>query len=187
MSIWLTSVLPVASALLGVLIANRASSTREAKGRLWDRRADTYIAIFDWATSVENEVTAEHGEVKEIPAKDFEQLAMPDDLLTRMWIFASDPVRYAQGPCRNAVFLLSKDVRAEPIPDDSKYISTYELTCNLVEYLGDLKQVIRTELREGKLNIPATFRIRKLVFRLTRRLRTMRRRHQIRKRERRNE
>jgi hypothetical protein len=36
MNIWLTAVLPVVSALLGVLIANRASRQREATARAGD-------------------------------------------------------------------------------------------------------------------------------------------------------
>src|SRR5262249_32435627 len=131
MNIWLTAILPVAAALLGVLIANWASSQRDATARVWERRADTYVALFDWAAMVLREIADEDGEPREglLPA-DFARLAMPEDLVTRMFIFASDPVRYAQGPCRNYQSLLA--MTADQVADDPTLL-LYDLTECLYE------------------------------------------------------
>jgi hypothetical protein len=51
MNIGLTTILPVASVLLGVLIANRASSQGDATALVWERRSDTYVGLFDWAAN----------------------------------------------------------------------------------------------------------------------------------------
>jgi hypothetical protein len=176
MNIWLTAVLPVASALLGVLIANRASSQRDATARVWDRRADTYVALFDWAAMVEREISTESGGPRRdlSPAR-FAQLAMPDDLLNRMWVFASDPVRYAQGPCRNYLFLLSQ-------PPDDVADDPLELLYDLRASLRELQRVIRKELSGGKLTIPFKFRIGQHLFPVKRRIIVWRNRRSVRKR-----
>ena len=176
MNIWLTAILPVASALLGVLIANRASRQREATARMWERRADTYVALYDWAEMVDRKITDDNVGLRQdlLPA-DFAQLAMPDDLVTRMFVFASDPVRYAQGPCRNYQFLLA-------LPTDQVADDPTELLHNLRSSLSALKTVIRNELREGKLTIPLSFRISQRIFPVKRRIRMWRNRRQARER-----
>ena len=176
MNIWLTAILPVASALLGVLIANRASSQREARARVWERRADTYVALFDWAAMVDREITDENGVLRRdlLPA-DFSQLAMPNDLVTRMFVFASDPVRYAQGPCRNYQSLLA--MPADQLGDDPT-----ELLHDLLSSLHHLQTVIRKELSEGKLAIPLRFRISQRIFPIKRRIRMWRNRRRAPKR-----
>jgi hypothetical protein len=175
MNIWLTAILPVVAALLGVLIANRASSQRDATARVWERRADTYVDLFDWAAMVERE-TAEDGVVpRELPAAKYGQLAMPNELLTRMWIFASDPVRYAQGPCRNFLHILSKT--ADDAAEDPSELADELLVC-----LSELQTAIRKELSEGKLRIPFTFRIRQRLFPVKRRINMWRNRRRARKR-----
>jgi hypothetical protein len=177
MNIWLTAILPVASALLGVLVANRASSQRDATGRIWERRADTYIALFDWASKVDREVTTENGEPRrDIPAAGFAKLAMPNDLLTRMWVFASDPVRYAQGPCRNYLFLLSQ-------PTDELTDDPLEFLYDLISSLQNLQTVIRKELSKGKLTISLTFRLRQRFFPVKRRINMWRNRRRTRRQQ----
>ena len=177
MNIWLTAILPVASALLGVLIANRASSHRDATARVWERRADTYVALFDWAAMVDREITDQNEAPRQdlLPA-DFAQLAMPDDLVTRMFVFASDPVRSAQGPCRNYQSLLA--MPADQLADDPT-----QLLHDLRSCLDQLQIVIRRELSEGRLTIPLRFRISQRVFPAKRRIRTWRNRRRIRRRD----
>jgi len=174
MNVWLTAILPVASALLGVLIANKASRQREATARMWERRADTYVALYDWAAMVERKINDEDGILRQdLLPEDFAQLAVPDDLITRMFVFASDPVRYAQGPCRNCLWLLA-------LPGDQGADDPTELLHNLSSGIYRLQKVIRDELREGKLTIPLSFRISQRIFPLKRRFRMWRNRRRTR-------
>jgi hypothetical protein len=107
--------------------------------------------------------------------EDFAQLAMPNDLVTRMFVFASDRVRYAQGPCRNYQSLLA--LPADQVGDDPT-----ELLYNLSSSLYQLQNVIRNELREGRLTIPLSFRISQRIFPLKRRFNIWRNRRRARKR-----
>lgn len=112
---WLTAILPVVSALLGVVVANRASASRDAIDRLWQHRADTCLELLNWAFQVENAVQDdETGTPYDLEATEFSHLQMKDELLARVWAFASGPVRDGRGPCRNALFILSHGVDKTP-------------------------------------------------------------------------
>jgi hypothetical protein len=170
---WLAAVLPVASALLGVVIANRASTRRDTVARLWQHRTKTYMKILDWTFTVEKAVADETGRFHDwLEPRDFDGVEMPDQLLAQIWAFASEPVRHAQGPCRLELFLLSQGADKEP--DESGFSPYEEHGRNLMAAIFRLRNTIREELRNGSLRIPVTFQVRQLIFSASRKKRYLR-------------
>ncbi len=160
---WLAAVLPVASALLGVVVANRASGRRDTVARLWQHRTETYMKILDWTFTVEKAVADETGQFHDwLEPRDFDGVEMPDQLLAQIWAFASEPVRHAQGPCRLGLFLLSQGADKEP--DESGFSPYEEHGRNLLAAIFRLRNAIREELRNGSLRIPVIFQVRQIIF-----------------------
>jgi hypothetical protein len=162
MPVWLIAVLPVISALLGVIVGNWGAARRETVSRLWEQRADTYLDVMTWALSVERTVATDWGEPYDLPSEDFQRLKMPDALLARMWAFASQPVLYAQGPCANHLFILAEG--ADRTPDEHGTSQYDESRYDLASALPELRNVIRRELSDGTLRVPMTFRLSQRIF-----------------------
>lgn len=186
MPAWLTALLPVVSALMGVVVANRASARRDAIDRLWQQRTDTYLDLINWTLRVENEVSDgdEGGGLHNLEPSDFVGLQIPDELLARTLAFASGPVRDAQRPCTWSLFAL---IRGESKDQGEWGFSDYYAEgTNLVAALERLRDVIRNELSDGTLRFPSAFRISQWTFSVKRHFKQPRALRRHRRRLRRN-
>lgn len=153
---WLTALLPVFSALLGVLVASQASTRRDTISRLWEQRTDTYLEIMHWTLRVGREVII-HEDVKKLSPEMLERLEMSDELLVRLLAFASDPVRSSYENCNTALHVLQFEqfsmARDRPIKRE-------DVMRMLEQSLADLTIVVRKELSTGSLRLPRNLRRR---------------------------
>jgi hypothetical protein len=62
MPTWLAILLPVISALMGIIIANQASAPKYIVTRLWQQRTEMYIEVLNWNFAVEKAVADENGQ-----------------------------------------------------------------------------------------------------------------------------
>jgi hypothetical protein len=99
---------------------------------------------------------------KDLPPEAFtDRLKMPDELLGRVWAFASHPVSVAHSRCMEAFEPLTKAL--DRTPDGERSTEYDQCVASLLVTLDYLRVVIRKELSSGSLHLPIRFRIRQLI------------------------
>lgn len=155
---WLATLLPVLSALLGVLVANRGSAQRDMISRLWEQRVKVYIEIMDWTLTVAHELKLEDASNAEKLAPEvYRRLRMPDELVVRLMAFASDSVRRSYETCNAAIFMLGSET---PPKIEFRTVTTADMLRMLEQGLGSLVTAMRGELSTGSLRLPFHLRRR---------------------------
>lgn len=154
---WLVALLPVLSALLGVLVANQASARRDTLSRLWEQRTHTYLEVMSWSLRVGREIIIDPKNIKKPSPEIFERLRMSDELLVRLLSFASDSVRSSYENCNTALNVLL----LKPLPATGELPIREEDVMRMLEQsLADLTIVVRKELSTGSLRLPRRLRRR---------------------------
>jgi hypothetical protein len=150
---WLIAILPVLSALLGVVAGNWASTRHDAVNRLWEHRVQTYLDLIDWTVKIIKTWVGEPEDSCDQRA-DLRSLHLPDELTARVWVFASQTVISIIERCELQLDDLEKQEESE-----SRVMSYVELENDLLV----LRRAIRLELSRlsrGRLRIPLAFRVR---------------------------
>lgn len=158
MPTWLAALLPVLSALLGVLVANRGSAQRDMISRLWEQRVKVYIEIMDWTLTIAHELKLEDGaNAEKLAPEVYQRLRMPDELMVRLMAFASDSVRRSYETCNAAISVLGSKT---PPSFEFRPVTTADMLRMLEQGLGSLMTAIRGELSTGSLRLPFHLRRR---------------------------
>jgi hypothetical protein len=161
MPTWLAALLPVFSALLGVLVANRGSAQRDTVSRLWEQRVKTYIEIMNWTLAIVRELKLEDAaNTEKFPPEVYQRLRMPDELVVRLMAFASDSVRRSYETCNAAISVLGSET---PPSFEVVRVTTADTIRMLEQGLGSLMTAIRGELSTGSLRLP--FHVRRSLRR----------------------
>jgi hypothetical protein len=172
-SAWLPEVLPVASALVGVAVANRGAARRDTVARLWGQRVETYLAVAEWAYSVDRQVADRDPEgecYRDLPQDAYRPMKASEALSTRIMAFGSNQVIKEFIKSDDCLTILVGGFAGVP-PHRKLERSPYrDCQINLCAALSRLTAAIQEELRNGRLKVPVTNSIRRRSYWLMQRL-----------------